>query len=774
MANRRIDQLNPNLNPLTGAELIPIFDTTNNTTERISITTLGAFIDSTNDTFINAVGFSNSDDLLTLYRNDGTNLTTTINRYNRWYVPSGQTLTIPSNFQSFIYGDFYLEGTLFLDDNSQLIVINGDIIVSGGTISGSGTTYLIDLPEYNSFVTNGVYNLTTKSIDFTGNFGFSPFSVDLSNIVAPNIYTTGATLNGGVLEFNRNDSTNAYSVDLSSLRFTGNTFDTPIVNFYVSNIFGNSPITIQDSIQSTGSTSSGILSFAFGNNNTSSGDYSHAGGVRSISSGSTSFIHSTDSLVSGDRSVVLGGQNITGATADTVYVPNLNINTPPSNDDALTQILVRDTDGTIKYRVSSSIGGSVLYSNVIFVDAINGNDSTGTHNDFTKPFLTMVNAASYASTLTLSTTNRCLIYVRRGSYSCFAGLSDHVDYYSEPGVVYTSGGISSTITTVTANFYGHASFVNSSILITTPSTWNIEFDYMSNIATALYIAPASGTATVNVKANYIYSTTQGSGYAISIRNNANVTLNVARGIEAIHSTIAFRFFTGNVTINCPKIYLGSGNIYGGNFKQAIICYDASTTGTITINGDIENKGTVDYGGIGSLVTIYSGANPKLTINGNLKGGPIKALDGNTQTSGTIQITGNITSDNSTYTAWAYGNGELVFKNCIISNSGLNNAANLIAVNGSAQIFFKDCYMYNASNNSNLIVVNSALTKLVLDGCSGQSSGATGNSIYSSVGAVNVRVNNSRFGKDKSVDITDLYSPSGFIYDTNTIVPTKIN
>lgn len=52
---------------------------------------------------------------------------------------------------------------------------------------------------------------------------------------------------------------------------------------------------------------------------------SHAGGFNSVASGDTSFIHSTNSLVTGDRSVVLGGQNITGTTDDTVYVPYLNI-----------------------------------------------------------------------------------------------------------------------------------------------------------------------------------------------------------------------------------------------------------------------------------------------------------------------------------------------------------------------------------------------------------------------------------------------------------------
>jgi hypothetical protein len=55
------------------------------------------------------------------------------------------------------------------------------------------------------------------------------------------------------------------------------------------------------------------------------GTNSHAGGDNSIASGNTSFIHSTNSLVTGNRSVVLGGQNITGTTDDTVYIPYLNI-----------------------------------------------------------------------------------------------------------------------------------------------------------------------------------------------------------------------------------------------------------------------------------------------------------------------------------------------------------------------------------------------------------------------------------------------------------------
>lgn len=209
MPNKRIDQLNPNLNSLTGNELIPIFDLSSNTTEKITIDTLGSYIDNTNDTFINSVSFNNSTDLLTLYRNDGTNLSTTINRYNRWYVPSGQTLTIPNNYQNFIYGDFIVEGTVDLQENGQIVVLNGNIILSGGTIIGSGTTYSIDLPEFNTFVTNGIFNNTTKQINFTGNYGFTPFNVDLSPLI-----------------------------------FTGNTISECISDIYVSNVHSCSPLHI--------------------------------------------------------------------------------------------------------------------------------------------------------------------------------------------------------------------------------------------------------------------------------------------------------------------------------------------------------------------------------------------------------------------------------------------------------------------------------------------------------------------------------------------------
>ena len=181
-------------------------------------------------------------------------------------------------------------------------------------------------------------------------------------------------------------------VDLS---FTGNTSGDCITDLYITNLYGCSPITVHDNIQSVTSSATGTTSFAFGFDTKAHGDYSHAegyggkggaiasgtashsegfgtiasgqgshsegsfttasatsshaegayttaigasshaGGANSIASGINSFIHSTNSLVTGDRSVVLGGQNITGSTNDMVYIPNLNIvNIISANDDS--------------------------------------------------------------------------------------------------------------------------------------------------------------------------------------------------------------------------------------------------------------------------------------------------------------------------------------------------------------------------------------------------------------------------------------------------------
>lgn len=255
-----------------------------------------------------------------------------------------------------------------------------------------------------------------------------------------NTYVTGGTLTGTDLILNYNTGGSASPIDLGSLTFSGGSGNC-ITDLYVTNIHGCYPITIWDPIQSVGSVASGVTSMAIGVNNiasntssiafggnvissgpssfaegaytissndashaegyytVASGDYSHsegsyttavgesshAGGSASTANGLTSFVHSYNSIVSGNRSVVLGGQNITGSTDDTVYVPYLNIGNIETGTSVSflaitsggTVISGSDLYGEICDYCSSTVSGDLVRgSGTTETDTLNGSDST--------------------------------------------------------------------------------------------------------------------------------------------------------------------------------------------------------------------------------------------------------------------------------------------------------------------------------------------------------------------------------------------------------------
>jgi hypothetical protein len=100
------------------------------------------------------------------------------------------------------------------------------------------------------------------------------------------------------------------------------------------------------------------------------GTNSHAGGDNSIASGNTSFIHSTNSLVTGNRSAILGGQNITGTTDDTVYVPYLNISNlsvgVPINNLGI------DSSGNVVVGTSGSGSTTGIFSGITILNITTG------------------------------------------------------------------------------------------------------------------------------------------------------------------------------------------------------------------------------------------------------------------------------------------------------------------------------------------------------------------------------------------------------------------
>ena len=91
-------------------------------------------------------------------------------------------------------------------------------------------------------------------------------------------------------------------------------------------------------------------------------------GSNSTASGQYSIVSSYNSVVSGNRSAIIGGQNITGTSNDTVYVPNLIINTGGTSSrlgiNTYNPVYPIDTYGSANSRFwySSSLGGQVVIS----------------------------------------------------------------------------------------------------------------------------------------------------------------------------------------------------------------------------------------------------------------------------------------------------------------------------------------------------------------------------------------------------------------------------
>jgi hypothetical protein len=205
-----------------------------------------------------------------------------INADSRWYIPSGSTVEIGSYSQSFIYGDLVVLGTLLLNENSQLVILNGDLVLSGGTLSGSGQTVLVDLPTFGDLITSGTYSggtltlSTSNGADVTVN-GFFTGSTD--------VFTTGASYNNGIIYFDTNVSPSAYTVNISSLTGDSNTFLTGVTYDNLTNT-----ITLTDNTNTifnayidsvSGLTVNGTLSATTISGGTFYGDGSNLSGISS-------------------------------------------------------------------------------------------------------------------------------------------------------------------------------------------------------------------------------------------------------------------------------------------------------------------------------------------------------------------------------------------------------------------------------------------------------------------------------------------------------------
>lgn len=377
-----------------------------------------------------------------------------------------------------------------------------------------------------------------------------------------------------------------------------------------------------------------------------------------------------------------------------------------------------DLNGKVTYTVNSlPVAAPVNYSNVLFVDPIFGNNSTALAGRFDKPYSDIGTANNNVYLQNPTVTNRTLIYIRKGVYNgVFVQLLNNVDYYCEPGVVFTgSAQIRDQGITVNSNWYGSLKFENSYGSSSIPVSFNgpdsniyFEFDTIKSSAAALQFLNTGLNNNIRIKGNSVFSYTLGQGFGITIRNNANVTLDIAYSIEAIHSTIAWRFYTGKTIINCPRIGIYPGNIYGGNFKHALIVYDGSSTGTIEVNANIICNDPIWYGGIASLVRFWASPSVTVRLNGDLIAVSDSAIE---MSSGNSYLTyaGNIKTPRS---AINVAQGTTNVKNSTIVRVG-SLIVGPIGVQSTGVLYMNDSSIYSEFLDGNIINIETNAGKLYL-------------------------------------------------------------
>jgi len=212
-------------------------------------------------------------------------------------------------------------------------------------------------------------------------------------------------INTNVLNANRNilfpDKSGTVALLSDITQFTGNTSGDCITDLYVTNLYGCSPITVNDSIQSvtssaTGTTSlsygfqnnaNGLYSISLGNQNNSNGNASVSLGNRNTASGNFSVAEGQSTTASGQASHAEGSEttasglfshaegNNTIASGDYSHAQNNSCQSIGSNSFAGGDTSVASGATSFVFSTNSTVSGN---NSAI----LGGSNLTGTEDDF--------------------------------------------------------------------------------------------------------------------------------------------------------------------------------------------------------------------------------------------------------------------------------------------------------------------------------------------------------------------------------------------------------
>lgn len=430
-------------------------------------------------------------------------------------------------------------------------------------------------------------------------------------------------------------------------------------------------------------------------------------------------------------------------------------------------------------------GGAVNYANVFFVDLVNGNNGTAAQNDFTKPYLQVTTAVYTAAATSPTSTNRALVYVRRGEYTSdnFIELQNYVDVYCEPGVVFvgtvvTDSGVS-VITTWTgkANFTGSI-FASNELLRLTGLTSKVYFEFDELFVNRAAFGIFNG-ASATIVGRKVFAETFNTGFGMTTRTTGIVVLNITEEFAAWHDPISFGFFSGKFYMTCPRIYLHEGDTYGGNFKHVVIARN-NLGGEAVINGDlIVNNIAGYYGGNSGALAQFVDAFMTIRINGNIYAENQFGVYG-LGSSGAARLIVNGDVRTNHLVGYIASNCNMVFRNGTLMNwnnlVGVSEGYPVFSMGGSGKVWVENCHMYSLGTGAtqpNIAGVwkDTTASQLCINNTVHSGSDAIGFFVRNSTPGQpvnNVRIMNSRSTKPLDTNIVDLLSPTGFVQDPNII------
>lgn len=445
---------------------------------------------------------------------------------------------------------------------------------------------------------------------------------------------------------------------------------------------------------------------------------------------------------------------------------------------------IQDELNNYEPNIPEPVDPAVTYSTVAWVDKTYGNNTTGELGRFDRPFATYGGALGAINIIhgTLTNVNRALIYFRSGSYGNAGSMNlrSYIDVYCEPGVVFGVGSriLDSTYSSidgfVEARWLGYASYYNPSTSTSTffelngNSEIHAEFDKIDSFSGPIFMG---NTGTAYFKCRKVETKGYFQSGGISVRGSRTVVIDITEQIRSSAATFKIRQFTGNLVVNCPKMICSNENFLGGNLKQVLLT-ETSSNGTAVFNGDmIQEDDATYYGGIGAVVTIWSGGGGNYTINGNIYANNSRAGIGQLSTGALVKHNGNIISKRKVA---ELNVGTTLFNNSSLVNENTYEATTpVISIANSAKAYFQDCLLYNGADITSGVDITSLSAQVYFYNCLHSGIGTNGWFIFASNVGTTVQIHNTRSNRDLNPNVSDVLTPTGFIFDANLITPNFI-